>query len=198
MSSSLGRPTAVPCAFSKRHRRGAPSLSASMHGVSAWRIALNSSSCGPSPQPSSTTTSSGLSGRGMLGCAFRRHFSSGVTDMPGNSCAASPSTCLGTELRSERATSKSAQIGQLLRALAPSRGSRAPGSKAAETRRPVRDEASGGSDATLTACRPRRPGASARFRAAQGGAWSCAQLLPLRRPRRSRFASSLRVRGGCA
>mmetsp|Transcript_12195 Transcript_12195/g.36590 ORF Transcript_12195/g.36590 Transcript_12195/m.36590 type:complete len:233 (+) Transcript_12195:2170-2868(+) len=79
ISSSVGSPTAVPCAFTVHHLSGAPSRSLSMVGVSAWLIAL-SSATGASPQPSSTTSRNGWSFPGVLilscGCREKSAFGS--------------------------------------------------------------------------------------------------------------------------
>mmetsp|Transcript_36585 Transcript_36585/g.92489 ORF Transcript_36585/g.92489 Transcript_36585/m.92489 type:complete len:216 (+) Transcript_36585:1210-1857(+) len=67
MSSSVGRPTAVPCACTVLQRSGAVSLSASVTGVSADAMALYSSCTLFSPQPSRMHTITGASGFDRVG-----------------------------------------------------------------------------------------------------------------------------------
>ncbi len=70
MSASLGRPTAVPCARTVRHRPGTCFI-ASVVGVAATCTALYSSFTLFSPHPSKMHTSTGASGLAMLGCGSR-------------------------------------------------------------------------------------------------------------------------------
>lgn len=76
MSSSVGSPTAVPCARTVRHLSGAVAFSASAVGVCATWTALNSSLFLFSPQPSRIRSRTGPSALERFGCACRVNFSS--------------------------------------------------------------------------------------------------------------------------